>query len=236
MSDAPRAAEAYGSETCGRARRRQADQTLIRRAHIERWAHFAGTKGRGMNYGVLGWVVIHCMAAKSNAMVLAVIAGHAGDDGRCWPSEDTIGALAGCDARTVRRAINALAEAGELSYVPSKGPPNAKGERPNLYTVPERYRRPAVETKMSAADKMSREVVKKDNIDSSKEASVSISIDTSVNTSPDKMSGTEDDHQPEFRHAVCHNCGKSFSFVQAGNDPQTTCSDACTTAWVGLAP
>lgn len=188
-----------------------------------------------MNYGVLGWVVTHCMAEKSDARVLAVIAGHAGDEGVCWPSEDTIGELAGCDARTVRRAIKALAETDELSYVTSGGRPNAKGERPNLYTVPERYRRPALETRISGADKMSREAFNEFSVDSSREASILISIDTSLSTSLDKMSGPGNDDEPELRQAVCENCEKTFSYVQVGDHRQTTCSHACKIAWVGLA-
>jgi hypothetical protein len=66
-----------------------------------------------------GWVRIdRATIAKlpeigSTAMaVYLVLAAHADDDGRCWPSEATLARLVGCTDRTVRTSLKALEAAG----------------------------------------------------------------------------------------------------------------------------
>jgi hypothetical protein len=163
-----------------------------------------------VNYAVAGFVILNCKAKGAHAKILGVIAGHVGDHSRsatCWPSEKTIAELAGCTPRTVRRAIKELAEDGELSYVIHGGPPNREGERPNLYTVPERYQWDSV------ADKMSYEV--KGLLESGNRESKMNKLETH-DAYPDKMSATAE--------TECWTCGQ---FHREGG---VYCSNDCMNA------
>lgn len=47
--------------------------------------------------------------------VYLVLASHADEDGRCWPSVDAIGRAIGCGCATVKRAIRTLKDAGLIN-------------------------------------------------------------------------------------------------------------------------
>lgn len=115
-----------------------------------------------MNWAAVGWVTINCEASYAAAKVMGVIAGHVGihpGDRTAHPSIATIARLAKVDEKTVRRAINALVKSDGLEWETNGGPPNAEGQRSNLYTVPERFSWEAIQEAMrSDGDIMPTEV------------------------------------------------------------------------------
>ncbi len=56
----------------------------------------------------------HSRSRMGARLVLLALADHADESGLCWPSTDRLAAMAGIDARSVRRCINDLIELGEL--------------------------------------------------------------------------------------------------------------------------
>jgi biotin operon repressor len=78
----------------------------------------------------------HSKAAKTEKLVLLGIANHDGDGG-AWPSVATLARYANCSERHVQRAIQSLAELGEIRVVDQAGgnEETRRDRRPNLYKV-----------------------------------------------------------------------------------------------------
>jgi hypothetical protein len=55
--------------------------------------------------------------AESKALY-ALLEMHSGPDGRCFPSQELVGRMMGCDARTIRRWLSHLEREGHISISP----------------------------------------------------------------------------------------------------------------------
>ncbi|NLY00956.1 MAG: helix-turn-helix domain-containing protein [Rhodopirellula sp.] len=92
------------------------------------------SKGQGGWFRLPNMLVDHLADLGPLAVtVFVVLARHADQTGKCWPSIPRIAGLCGCKDRSVQMAIRRLAEMGLVTVTPVR---NKRGQTSNVYTRP----------------------------------------------------------------------------------------------------
>lgn len=110
----------------------------------------------------------HSRATGVELLVLLAIADYTNDDGRAWPSQDTIARKARCSDRTVRRVVDRLVELGELAVLREGG---GRGRSAVYRLTLTRTDRPG-------------SVGNPDSDDTERWTSTTVKVDTAVSTEP----------------------------------------------------